>query len=100
AGADARLCQEPAALVRGQPSGGRRGADDRCSGGLQQVEHLADSQTVPVAPRRTGGAEPEALTPWIRLQRHRAIPSLGIPRASTVYPAAARALRRWCEAAT
>jgi len=40
---------------------GRRGADDRCSGGLQQVEHLADSQTVPLAPRRTDGAEPEAL---------------------------------------
>src|SRR5256885_8152256 len=29
AGADARLCQEPAALVRDQPSAGRRGADDR-----------------------------------------------------------------------
>jgi len=64
----ARLCQEPAALVRGQPSPGRRGADDRCGAGLHQVEHLADSQTVSVAPRRTGGAEPEALTPWIRLQ--------------------------------
>jgi len=87
AGADARLCQEPAALVRGEPSAGRRGADDRRSGGLQQVEHLADSQTVPVAPRRTGGAEPEALTPRIRLQRHRAMPSLGIPGASTAYPA-------------
>jgi hypothetical protein len=32
------------------------------SGGLQQVERLADSQAVPVAARRTGGAEPEALT--------------------------------------
>ena len=45
AGADARLCQEPAAVVRRQPSAGRRGTDDRCSGGLQQVEHLADSRS-------------------------------------------------------
>src|SRR5258705_12106074 len=72
-----------AALVRGELSAGRRGADDRCSGGLQQVEHLADSQTVPVAPRRTGGAEPEALTPRIQFQRHRAMLSLGIPGAGS-----------------
>jgi DNA-binding transcriptional LysR family regulator len=72
-GADARLCQESDALVRDQPSPGRRGANDRGSGGLQQVEHLTDSQTVPVAPRRTGGAEREALTPRIRLQRHREV---------------------------
>ena len=48
-----------------QPSAGRRGTDDRCSGGLQQVKHLANSQAVPVAARRTGEAEPEALTPRI-----------------------------------
>jgi hypothetical protein len=33
-----------------------------------QGKHLAYSQAVPVAPRRTGGAEPQALTP--RAVRH------------------------------
>ena len=37
-----------AAVVRGQPSAGGRSANDRSSGGLQQVEHFADSRTVPL----------------------------------------------------
>src|SRR6202030_2880955 len=48
-GAYARLCEESAAVVRGQPSAGRRGTDDRSNGGLQQVEHIADSGTIPFA---------------------------------------------------
>src|SRR5580692_979801 len=63
AGSHACLCQEPAAVVCRQPSAERRDTDDRGNSGLQQVEHLSDSQIVPVTPRRTGGAEPEALTP-------------------------------------
>jgi LysR family hca operon transcriptional activator len=51
-GADARLCQEPAAVVRGQSSAGRRGADDRGSGGLQQVEQLTRPEVIPISAGR------------------------------------------------
>ena len=46
-----------------QPPAGRRSTHDRHRRGLQQVEHLAGPQAVPVAARRTSPRQPEALTP-------------------------------------
>ncbi len=46
-GAYARLCEESAAAVRGQPSAGGGSANDRSGRGLQQGKYFADSQAVP-----------------------------------------------------
>src|ERR1700692_2955535 len=60
AGADARLRQGLAAAVRRQPPAGRQGTHDRCRRGLQQNQHVADSEAVPIAARRTDGARSES----------------------------------------
>jgi hypothetical protein len=83
----------PPSAVRRQPSAGRPGTDDRRGGGLQQVEHLADSQALPVAARRTGGAEPEALTPR---QAALPIPEADRPESPLAYPPWTVAAMRSC----
>jgi hypothetical protein len=60
--ADARLCQEPAAVLSRQPSAGRRGTDDRLSGRISQGKHVPDTENVPLQNWVLSGQHPELMT--------------------------------------